>query len=385
MTRSLPTAALLLAGSLVANAAEVRLLDEATPAGTIVRLGDIAVITSASLDERDRLAAVPLMPTPSPGTRQFLSAAAVRELLAAHGESPAAHRFSGAFQVQVGQPAAIDAPRSLASARPSEAWRPTRRRSPAAITGFRSAAPAPAGRSTAARRISRRDTRLVEERVRSAIQALLDASDSGEPLLVRSVQVTETAVRELAGFEADELTAEAVETPQSGRIRFTLKPTARVGGEPHRVVAAVVAQPFRLVAIAPMTRGALVTASSVAREAVPHDELDRSVGGEFAELEDVIGYETSRSLRAGDVLTSGNCSPPMLVRRNDEVAIYSGGGGIRVKLFGIARDAGRRGDLVSVEAYDGGERFNARVVGTREVAVLSAGLRLADFGNDTLA
>lgn len=361
-------------------AADVRLFEDASPGGTIVRLGDVATVSSASSGERDRLERTPLMPTPAPGTRQYLSATTIRELLAAQGVSPSAHRFSGAFRVRVGTPAPIDAARPLAAAAPSESWRPANRRQSA--TGFRSGPAAPRQRTTTPRRLTRRDLQRVEENVRDAVQSFASESATGDPLLVRSVRLTETAARALVEFESRELRVESDDAVQVGEVVIYVTPVNRTSDSSHRVVASVISQPFRLVAAAPMARGALVTASSVVREPVPLDEIDRAVDGQFETLDAVVGYETSRALRAGDLLTTSNCSPPLMVRRGDEVAIYSGGGGVRVKLFGMARDAGRRGDLVGVEAYDRSERFNARVVGPREVAVLSAGLRLADFSNE---
>ena len=56
----------------LAVAAEIKIRAQAAPQGTVVRLGDVAEIRSDNGAEAKRLAATPLMPSPSSGTEPRL-------------------------------------------------------------------------------------------------------------------------------------------------------------------------------------------------------------------------------------------------------------------------------------------------------------------------
>ncbi|TWT99368.1 flagellar basal body P-ring biosynthesis protein FlgA [Botrimarina colliarenosi] len=367
---------------LVAVAADITLLENAVGvSGALVRLGDVAKVSGAGAE---RLADAPLMPSPAPGTTQYLSAGAVRDLLAAQGESASVHRLRGAYRIQITTPlggsARVDAAGS--------AWdRPSPVASPAESLGGafrvrRSAVSEPVGvRNVAVRRLSPRDTRAVEEAVAAAIQTTLDAGrEADRPrLLVRRVELTDTAVRELA-----EHAGAAIEAVVDGSpVGSTL--TAQVGladdpnHDPHRVVAHVVEQPLRLVVVTPLSRGALVTSSSVRLEPVPLEEIDSHQSTGYTTLEEGLGREATRPLRIGEALSDANTAPPLMVRRNEEVEVVSGGGGVSVSMRVIATQEGRIGDLISVQMLDRNERFPARVVGPRRLAVLSASPSVANL------
>jgi flagella basal body P-ring formation protein FlgA len=67
----------------------------------VVRLGDMAEIISADRSEARRLAALPLMPAPAPGSERFLRNREVEDLLAAHGQDLGPLRVVGAPQVAI--------------------------------------------------------------------------------------------------------------------------------------------------------------------------------------------------------------------------------------------------------------------------------------------
>ena len=54
-----------------ATAADIAMRATAAPQGTVVRLGDVADVSAESKQEAERLAAMPLMPAPAPGTERF--------------------------------------------------------------------------------------------------------------------------------------------------------------------------------------------------------------------------------------------------------------------------------------------------------------------------
>lgn len=360
---------------LAALAADITLREDAAGVpGVLVRLGDVATIRGA---DADRLAESPLMPSPVPGTTQRLSAGAIRDLLKAQGIEPRDHYFRGAFTVQVTTPLG----RPTAESAPVTAGRGITESTVDSGTAFRYRGGIDAGQGLTqvrpTRRASLRDSQAIEEAVKSAIQTALDARrQPGESrLAVRGVDVTSTTLNELVNQIGQPLTAAFAPTavPLPGAMQCRVWPAEGLAGEPYLVVADLVEQPMRVVATTPLSRGALVTTSAVQLEVTPLEEIGRPNAIGFAKLEDVLGKETTRPVRVGEVFSDTNTAPPMMVRRNEEVMVVSGGGGVSVSMRVVATQDGRVGDLVTVQTLDKDERFAARVVGPRRLAVLSGG------------
>lgn len=384
MIRSFLLTAALLASALPhsAHAAQLVLRGEALAFESIVRVRDVAEVTGDTLAEIERIGALPLMPAPAPGEPRRLSARVLRDLLAAQGERIDSDQFFGAKSTTVTS-------RPLASEPPAAAWRPSAEAGPLAEappapsvarqgrTGFvisRGAVPSFVAPLQAPRTLRAAETREVKKRVTNAISRLLEQSAEAPPLAVRSVRLTETTTRELLALGAQPLTAHqrGGAPPVAGESEFLVWGGSNESGETFRVVADLVEPRRRVVAVDPIGRGTLVTASSVRLEPEPLDAPpERSAP--YRSLEEVIGKEATRSVRPGQPLTADNTASPMLVRRGETVAVSSGGAGIHVRLTAVARGDGRLGDLVTVEAYDRSERFDARVVGPRRLAILGAG------------
>ena len=89
-----------------ASAAEIRLRSEASPAGPVVRLGEIAEIFAADPERADVLRSVELFPAGSGRAPRTVAARDVQELLFLRGFSPAECRVSGASHVTLGRAAA---------------------------------------------------------------------------------------------------------------------------------------------------------------------------------------------------------------------------------------------------------------------------------------
>jgi len=99
-------------------AAEIVLRPVCQPAGSIVRLGDLAEIRVAERARHDALAAVELFPTPLPGQRRVVRVRELCDLLALAGVPIVEHRFSGASEIVINSPG--DAPKSSVRFRPTE-------------------------------------------------------------------------------------------------------------------------------------------------------------------------------------------------------------------------------------------------------------------------
>ncbi|MEO0529647.1 MAG: flagellar basal body P-ring formation chaperone FlgA [Planctomycetota bacterium] len=363
----------------LASAAEITLREDAAAgASALVRLGDIADVTGR---DADRVASLPLMPAPAAGTKQSLTTTAIRAMLSAQGESVASHRFRGAFTVRVA------GPERSRSTDDSE-WRtPLADQDRGVSTAFRKRGRITREPVTLTKRGSRRlavaTSRAVDQAVTAAVQEAIDqrlgSLAAEKRLLVRDVELTATARRELQTLASQPLIAKVPEgtTLVPGKLTADLWPESRLGEDSFRVVADVVEQRMRVVVKEPLSRGTMIVASAVRLEAVPLDQIDRPGALGYTSVDEVIGKEASRTLRAGDVLSEGNTAPPMMVRRGEQVFVVSGGGGITVTLQALAKQDGRKGELIAVEMLDRRDELMARVVGYGKLAVLSAGPELA--------
>ncbi len=81
--------------------AQISLRPTATPRSTIVRLGDVADIRADDGEQARRLAALPLLPSPAPGTKRFLTSREVQDMLAAQGEDLAKLQFIGSLKSEI--------------------------------------------------------------------------------------------------------------------------------------------------------------------------------------------------------------------------------------------------------------------------------------------
>lgn len=365
MTR---TALLILAllATPAAFAAEIVLREVSTPFGSIVRLGDVATIDTQDESERERLAQLPLMTAPAPGTQQYVRRQAIRELLEAIGERLEYHRFSGAESIEISGSQAPAEPFAVERTEPlTPRWRPKQPRTsaPEASVGFRGDRWTP---EAPARLTNRQRQEILDELIGAANRA---ASAAGfAPTLransIQAMRVEDEILRGLTGAEATLVDPRTVRPGAESPVRFRSAHTTEVlpvrFGEVRQVV----------VASRSVRRGELLTSANT--ELRLEDELDNAAvpTDAFRGLAEVAGLEASRGLRVGEPLTPAECVGPVLVRRGEPVTVSSGVGRIRVRLRGVARADGREGDFVSVEIHDG-DRINAQVTGPRELAVLS--------------
>ncbi|NKN33182.1 flagellar basal body P-ring formation chaperone FlgA [Marichromatium bheemlicum] len=100
-----------------------------------------------------------------------------------------------------------------------------------------------------------------------------------------------------------------------------------------------------LVVARPITRQQRLQAKDLRRE---RQALSSLSGGYFKELDAVIGMEARRALTPGQVLTSAHVAPRKLVERGQLVTIYSGSGGLMVRMSGEALEDGTAGQRIRV-------------------------------------
>lgn len=84
-------------------AVEIVLHERAKQSGAVIRLGDIADISAASPEMMHDLATTPLLPSPAPGTTEFLQRSQLRDLLASRGIDTTQLIILGAKAVEIGE------------------------------------------------------------------------------------------------------------------------------------------------------------------------------------------------------------------------------------------------------------------------------------------
>jgi len=161
------------------------------------------------------------------------------------------------------------------------------------------------------------------------------------------------------------------QSPWTGRQRFLISfPTA--GEHAKFAVTAEVSRPQPVVvAVRPIERGAVLTASHVGleqRDNVPPVTGRRAPVGT---VESLLGKEAARTIQPGQMIFDDDVRAPLLVKRGEDVAIYARSGGIQVRTTARARQEGARGELIQVESLDTRERYDAVVVGAREAVVFA--------------
>lgn len=95
----------------------------------------------------------------------------------------------------------------------------------------------------------------------------------------------------------------------------------------------------------PISRGDMILPADVKLERRTTSTLHR---GYFDDLADVVGLQSTRSLRPGEVMTDAQLKTPLWVERGQVVHLMSETGGIRVSVLGEALEDGSAGDRVRV-------------------------------------
>jgi flagella basal body P-ring formation protein FlgA len=95
-------------------------------------------------------------------------------------------------------------------------------------------------------------------------------------------------------------------------------------------------------------------------------------------LDGVIGKEAKQPIRAGGILLANQVRAPLLVRRGERVSVHARAAGVTARTFAVAQQDGSLGDLISVQALEGKDRYSARVAGLRELEVLAVGASAND-------
>jgi len=348
------------------GAADVVLQKVVALEGPVVRLGDVAKIKSDDPQEAARLATLPLMPAPGPGRRRFVRMREVQDLVVAHGEELRALNFRGELIVEV----------SATAVTPPATSQPTDRR--AAWAG-----------SSAASSANMNGVELAVVKQAAAEPRLTDGQKlEAHNYLKRAIvehltrQSGRNAEWQLA-FEASEANlAKVLEaksalqcsggvSPWTGPQRLVVSFSTSRGPVRVRLEVDIRVEHEVIVAARSIEPGQVITAADLAIEkwtTLPQQSLRRQLA---ASLESLVGMEATKSIQEGAAIYSDDYRPQLLVKKGQEIAVSTSGGGIRVRVIARARQDGARGELIGVESLEGKEPFQAVVTGPREATVFT--------------
>lgn len=321
----------------VAGGAEVVLRADAVLSGSIVRLGDVADVTSAVAGEAAELAAIPLLPAPAPGTQVFLSVTQLRDMLAANAVAVGALDIRGAATVAITTPA-INAP------------------------------PRHNGIEIASERPEREE---VQTQVAAAIVQYLHEK-TGHDLWNVKVGV-EPKLVDLYWRAGSQVIVSGGQAPWIGRQRFNVAVADATSDAKSaaalKTFVTVERIEMAVTALRPIAAGDFVRATDVALRPYAGRLSDLAARS----LEEVIGKEAQHAIRPDAILLTSHVRAPLLVKRGERVSVQARAGGIVVRTYGTVQQDGSLGDLVQVQTLEGRERYAARVSGVRELEVFAAG------------
>ncbi|WP_043991729.1 flagellar basal body P-ring formation chaperone FlgA [Vibrio sp. AND4] len=87
----------------------------------------------------------------------------------------------------------------------------------------------------------------------------------------------------------------------------------------------------------------------------------------FTQMNQVIGLETTRRIRAGQTIAPTNLSSPPLIEKGNEVLIIASKEGFSASTKGVALEQGKKGQQIEVENTRSGKVIRAIVTGVNQV------------------
>ena len=347
-------------------AAEIALKASAVTQGTLVRLGEVADISSDDTREIERLSALPLMPAPKPGNQRLLRQREIQDRLVLLGEDMSRLRFRGESAVQVTSSglSSTAVQQSSATAEPVSRFR-------AAWTGRPMPAVEQASATVESEPSPVLSTAQIEELHADLEQLFVEYLErvSGREIKWRVLfQVPSAKLTQLASATSV-LTCMGGNAPWTGNQRFVVTFTTANGLGRVPLHVEVVGVEEAVVTTRPIERGQIITAADVQVQEfdnVPTATLKRAP---FTSMEPLLGMQAKRSIAAGEVVMTDDVHQQLLVKRGEQISVYARGGGVQVRTIARAKQDGGRGDLITVESLGTKKPFQALIVADREAVV----------------
>lgn len=152
---------------------------------------------------------------------------------------------------------------------------------------------------------------------------------------------------------------------RSGNILISISCDAPVSWKTYAPLSVNVSQEV-LVAAGPIARNSPVNASNTRLSQM---NLDSFRNQYLTDINQIQGKVAQRNFRAGQVISSDMLTDPVLVKRGDRVLILAKAGEARVKMFGVALGAGKRGQQIRVRNSSSSRIISAQVTASGRVSV----------------
>lgn len=193
--------------------------------------------------------------------------------------------------------------------------------------------------------------------IEQAARAELDKQMAAAGLTEPQVDVSVVSPRPAPPC-AQPVSVEPLDTRSTLRMRFVARCMDSPGWRYEYVVRARVSA-MVVVAAAPVAANETLNSSQVTLER-------RDISGiadPISNPQEIVGQNSRRMLRPGDILRSSQLSSPVLVKRGDAVMMVARRDGIEVSTAGEAMDAGAQGAIVRVRNAGSGQVMRMRVAG----------------------
>lgn len=338
--QALAVSAVLLLTAALSFAAEIRLSGNPVSCqGPLVLLGEIAEIVPESDEDLKKLRETVLFAAPEAGRQRSLSLIQLRNILSGLGFSSTKYRLTGATGI------VLLGPQDQQFVNKDE------------TNGIRTA---PSGSPVARGRtqpVTPKFARLLESQLTEAISIYLDHKVTDkDPLATQSVWKIDLDLSmeqaRLLGTAGQIQEISGGQEPFVGLQTFQLhmQRTDPATGKPMIVtVEAEVAVKQQVVVLnRSLPRGYVISRSDLTLE-----HVDQVQGEDFfVDPEELVGMETTGSIRERSVLAPKMIKMPVWVRKGDIVTVRSVNGGIFVRTNALALQDGARGDTIPVETLD---------------------------------
>lgn len=337
---------LLLSGNVASGQATQELVMQfrATPKldGNLVRFGDVLEIRGNE-EESKRIADLPLVPTPQPGTELRIKKEDILQQLTTRGYDLGRFRWIGGVESLL-KPSAPEV---------SNGFRNTATMLPAYVTD-RSVVQAERNlKDVISRYIALQEPNL------SGAKMQFDIPKEHLHLLFQRRNI-----KRIGGGQA----------PWTGEQSFILQVQDKNDVLEIPIRSLITPPETYVVAVQPLRRGDIVEATDLKFQVIPDSTITNQDSQYFTDFKDIIGKQLRRSISSGQAIRAEDVGEPIVVEKNQLVQIKVIVGGIEVETAGRALTEGAVGDLVQVETINLKERkkLTAQVMNTNTVQVIAS-------------
>ena len=96
----------------------------------------------------------------------------------------------------------------------------------------------------------------------------------------------------------------------------------------------------------PLNRGQIIQENDIQ---LTRTELTGRQSAYLSSIDQAVGFEVNRRVKAGDIISVNNLSKPVLIKKGDAVTILAKNEGFQISMKGIASMAGSKGDKIKVK------------------------------------